>query len=168
MSKYETAPYKVIESEGRFEIRQYEAFYTAAVEDTKLDGSNGFNQIFDYISGNNADQKKISMTTPVFNELGKDKTSTEFVMPTTFDQTTLPKPANPKVNIKRVESRVAAVMTFSGSVNEQKIKIYETELLEWIRQKDLQPSGNFRLARYNPPFMPPFLRRNEIMIDVIK
>lgn len=71
LSKYETAPYKVLEKEELFEIRQYDAFYTAAVEEDTLEGSSGFRQIFDYISGNNEDQTKISMTTPVFNEMKK-------------------------------------------------------------------------------------------------
>ena len=73
LSKYETAPYKVLEKEGPFEIRQYDAFYTVAVEEDTLEGSSGFSQIFDYISGNNEDQTKISMTTPVVNEMKKKR-----------------------------------------------------------------------------------------------
>ena len=168
MSKYETAPYKVLQKEGNFEIRQYDAFYTAAVEGSTLEGSSGFSQIFDYISGNNEEKKKISMTTPVFNEMGNEKVSTEFVMPTNYTEDTLPKPANPKVKIKKTERKLTASVTFSGTTSAKKIREYEKLLLDWIEKKNMKPYGNFRLARYNPPFIPPFLRRNEILIDIFK
>lgn len=168
MSRYETAPYKVLIKEDNFELRQYDAYYTAAVEETSLNGSNGFSQIFDYISGNNEDQKKISMTTPVFNEMGKDTVSTEFVMPGSFTEDTLPEPGNKKIRIKKNDTRLAASVTFSGTVNEGKIRDYEKKLLEWIAKKGITPVGNFYLARYNPPFIPPFLRRNEVLIDIIQ
>ncbi|NCC78716.1 MAG: heme-binding protein [Clostridia bacterium] len=166
MSKYETAPYKVLEKEGPFEIRQYDAFYTAAVEEDTLEGSYGFRQIFDYISGNNEDQTKISMTTPVFNEMKEKKVTTEFVMPSKYSEDAPPKPSSAKVRIRRNEARLSASVTFSGSSTEKKIREYEKELMDWIHKKGLSPSGPFRLARYNPPFIPPLFRRNEILIDV--
>lgn len=168
MSRYETAPYKVLIKEDNFELRQYDAYYTAAVEQTSLNGSNGFSQIFDYISGNNEEQKKISMTTPVFNEMGKDTVSTEFVMPGSFTEETLPEPGNKKIRIKKNDTRLAASVTFSGTVSDSKIRDYEKKLLEWIAKKGITPVGNFYLARYNPPFIPPFLRRNEVLIDIIQ
>jgi len=58
MSRYETAPYTVLIKEDNFELRQYDTYYTAAVEETSLNGSSGFNTIFDYISGNNEEQKR--------------------------------------------------------------------------------------------------------------
>lgn len=166
MSKYETAPYKVIQKEGRFEIRQYDAFYTAGVLEQSLESSSGFRQIFDYISGNNKEEQKISMTTPVFNELGKDKVSTEFVMPKKYTEENPPEPSNPRITIRKTEKKKAASVTFSGSADPSKIREYESLLLKWIEKINMKPSGNFRLARYNPPFIPPFLRRNEILIDV--
>jgi hypothetical protein len=81
MSLYETAKYEVLEKEGKFEIREYEPYYTAAVPESDPVETYGFNQIFNYISGNNGSKEKISMTTPVFNELENGKFTTEFVMP---------------------------------------------------------------------------------------
>ena len=168
MSKYETAPYKVIKKEDRFEIRQYDAFYTAGVEERSLESSSGFRQIFDYISGNNKDAQKISMTTPVFNELGKDKVSTEFVMPKKYTEDNPPEPSSSRITIRKTEKKQVASVRFSGTTNQEKIREYENLLLEWIAGIGMKPYGNFRLARYNPPFTPPFLRRNEILIDVFK
>ncbi len=168
MSKYETAPYKVIQKEGRYEIRQYDAYYTAGVLEQNLESSSGFRQIFDYISGNNKDEQKISMTTPVFNELAKDKVSTEFVMPKKYTEDNPPEPSNPRITIRKTEKKLVASVTFSGTTNPEKIREYENLLLKWIGKISLKPSGNFRLARYNPPFTPPFLRRNEILVDVFR
>src|SRR5690554_2797785 len=103
MSKYETAPYKVVEKEGQFELRQYDAFYTAAVEEENLEGSYGFRQIFDYISGSNEDQTKISMTTPVFNEMNEENITTEFVIPSKYSEDAPPKPSSSRVKIRRNE-----------------------------------------------------------------
>ena len=167
MSKYETAPYKVLEKEGPFEIRQYDAFYTAAVEEDTLEGSYGFRQIFDYISGYNEVQTKISMTTPVFNEMKEKKVTTEFVMPSKYSEDAPPNPSSAKVRIRRNEARLSASVTFSGSSTQKKIEDHKQQLLAWIRKKNLTPTGPFRLARYNPPFIPPLFRRNEILVDIL-
>ncbi len=88
MSLYETAKYEVLEKEGKFEIREYEPYYTAAVLESDPVETYGFNQIFNYISGNNVSNEKISMTTPVLNELEQGQFTTEFVLPSksTFNQ----------------------------------------------------------------------------------
>lgn len=166
MSKYETVEYKVIEKEGNFEIRQYTTFYSAAVEKERMNDSAGFRQVFDYISGNNATNEKISMTVPVINELTEDKVSTEFIMPHKYSEESLPKPGNAAIRIKKNESRLSASVTFSGSVSESTIKDYERKLTDWLISKKIKAVGNFRLARYNPPFTLPAFRRNEIIIDI--
>lgn len=167
MSIYETAPYKVLIKEDHFELRQYDGFYTAAVEEDDLDGSRGFNQIFNYISGNNEARQKISMTTPVFNEMKTDSVTTEFVMPRTFTAAKPPQPDNANIRIKQKEARLVAAVKFSGTVHQKKLQQYQKSLLEWIDQQGKTPVGNFMLARYNPPFIPPFLRRNEVLIDIL-
>ncbi len=68
MPWYETAEYEVLLKEDSFEIRMYKKFITAKVNEDSLSGSKGFNQIFNYISGDNVEKRKISMTTPVFND----------------------------------------------------------------------------------------------------
>jgi len=168
MSKYETAQYKVLEKDGSFEIRSYESYVTAVVDEESMKGSRGFNQIFGYISGNNAKKEKISMTTPVMNELAHGKVTTEFVMPSHYSRESLPEPDNTNIQLKKKEERLCASVTFSGSVYEDKIKEYEEKLRKWVAAKHLKTIGGFRLARYNSPFTPPIFRRNEILIDVEK
>ena len=168
MAKYQTAPYRTIESDGQFELRSYEAFYTASVGSSKWETSDGFNQIFDYISGNNATGEKISMTTPVINELDPAASSTEFVMPSDYSAKALPTPRNSAVKIKSHDARMVASIRFSGTVWTKQVKEQEEKLRAWVQTKGLQLVGIPRLARYNPPFMPPFLRRNELLLDVKK
>lgn len=166
MPSYETAKYKVLEKEGKFEIRAYEGYYTAAVEESSITETNGFNQIFAYISGNNASKEKISMTTPVINELQKGNVSTEFVMPVKYAKEGPPKPDNEKIKIKKNKKKLCAAFSFPGKVNEEKLKESEGALIQWLNGKDIKTTGSFRLARYNPPFTPPPFRRNEILIDI--
>ena len=166
MSKYETAPYKVLEKDGDIEIRLYEGFFTAGVSENKSMDSDGFNQIFSYISGNNDKHEKIPMATPVINDMGEDSADTEFVIPHGYSAETLPKPNDPQVKINKVEGRLAASITFSGSVNENKIESYEQKLKEWLDRREIKMLGNFKLARYNSPFSLPPLRRNEIIVDI--
>lgn len=165
MSKYETAPYVVIKKENDYEIRQYESFYTATIDETSYDAS-GFNQIFQYISGDNQRGEKIAMTTPVINELKENAFTTEFVMPQSYTIETLPKPKNPAIQIKKTESKYCAAVVFSGTVNDQKITEYQEKLTSWLNENHIRPIGTLRLARYNSPFTLPLFRRNEILIDV--
>jgi len=167
MALYETAKYELIEKEGKFEIREYEGFYTAAISETNPMETDGFSEIFGYISGNNAGHEKISMTTPVINELEDDRFTTEFVMPDQYRENIPPAPENDRITIKKREKRQCGVVTFTGTVYKEKIEKHEEELLKWLEKRNRTPVGTFRLARYNPPITPPPFRRNEILIDIL-
>lgn len=166
MSRYETPEYQVLEKDGDIELRRYETYYTAAVEQDGLSQDSGFNQIFDYISGNNATQEKIAMTVPVINAMKGEKITTEFVMPRKYSLENLPRPNNPNIELKKTAGRITASVSFSGTVHEKEVRKYERILSEWLAKKNLKTSGEFRLARYNSPFSVPFLRRNEVLIDI--
>lgn len=166
MARYETAPYRVVANDDPFELRAYDGFYTATVDSSSWEGFGGFSQIFQYISGSNETREKISMTTPVLNEMTPAHATTEFVMPASYSSQTLPQPADPDIRIRYHEPCLAAVIRFSGSVSQERIEVQRIRLTNWILSKGLRSIGGFRLARYNPPFIPPFLRRNELLIDV--
>ena len=166
MTHHETPEYKVLEKDGAFEIRSYESYLTAAVKETSISEASGFGVIFDYINGNNSKEEKISMTVPVINELETGSVTTEFVMPRKYSKESLPDPVNPSIKIKRIEERLCASVSFSGSVSNHKVEKYQVKLREWLDEKNLKTVGGFRLARYNPPFYPPTFKRNEILIDI--
>ena len=185
----EEPKYTLIEKSASFELRSYEPKIIAEVEVSgSMDeaSSRGFRLIADFIFGNNVAEDgvkdKISMTAPVTMEV-QIKQSTKinmtapvamaqkgenwlvhFVMPSKYTLDTLPKPINSAVRIRELPARNYAVLRFSGFTGAKKVDKKTAELLEWMTDKGLQPSGQPELARYNPPIMPPFLRRNEVMV----
>ena len=163
MSRYETAPYEVLKKEGNFEIRRYGSFYTAAVKESNVADTSGFNQVFSYISGNNATHEKIPMTIPVINDLKEDHKTTEFVMPSKFITSGLPAPVDTQIAIRKYKEGLMGSVTFSGTVDPEKILFYKDQLISWLADTEWIPTGDFLLARYNSPISLPVFRRNEIL-----
>ncbi len=162
----EKVAYQVILKEGSFELRRYEPMLVVTSRNSDLSGGNGFNQLFNYISGNNQDSKKISMTAPVIDSLEGQLSTTSFVMPKEFGFHDIPLPNGPYLKPREIKARQVAVIRFSGTINAHVIKDKKTELEEWLKQKEIAPIGTMELARYNAPFVPPFARRNELIIEV--
>jgi hypothetical protein len=106
------------------------------------------------------------MTAPVVIEQSSAGWRVNFVMPSQYTLATLPKPNNSLVKIKSVPAKKFAVIRFSGLVDEEKMSKKVSDLEQWINSKQLKVIGNAELARYNPPWTLPFLRRNEVLIEV--
>jgi effector-binding domain-containing protein len=87
-------------------------------------------------------------------------------MPHHYSLENLPTPNNKKIGFVKVPSHKAAVIRFSGFVNENTLKKKTDELQNWIKDQEMGIKGNFISARYDPPWIPWFLRRNEIMVSV--
>jgi hypothetical protein len=165
---YESAEYKVIESEGAFEIREYPDLMLAAT-DSKMDsqGRDGsFMRLFQYISGANEAEQKIAMTTPVFmeGEIGKSDVSMGFVMPKEVAAKGAPDPKGAGVKLRERKGGRFAVIRFSGSMDSKLAKEKEAELRDWMETRGLKGEGSAEAAGYDPPFTPAALRRNEILI----
>lgn len=119
--------------------------------------------------------EKIAMTAPVVMEKSMEKSMEKnagetyrvhFVMPSQYTMATLPKPLNPKVTLREVAAQKMAVIRFSGFSTDEKVRIKTEALRNWIQQQGLKSIGNPQFARYDPPMMPAFLRRSEVMIAV--
>jgi hypothetical protein len=170
---YESAEYKVVESDGKFEVREYPDLMLVATT-TNLDaqGRDGsFMKLFRYISGANESDKKISMTTPVFMENNKQESAVQmgFVMPKDIAVGGVPAPTGEGVDVrKRVGGRFA-VLRFSGQLTNKSAKESEARLRAWMATKglvadDSMESSGVETAGYDPPFLPGPLRRNEVLI----
>jgi hypothetical protein len=123
--------------------------------------------------------QKIAMTAPVVTESasatppspvgsdavpGKDERwRMHFVMPSRYTMETLPVPNNPRVSLREIPAQQIAVRIFSGFVTEQRVREETAALHGWMKARGLAPVGAPQLARYNPPWSIPFLRRNEIL-----
>jgi hypothetical protein len=182
----EEAKYKVLEREGDFELRQYQPHIVAEtlVEgDFQEVGNEGFRRLYDYISGKNRKQQTIPMTAPVSQEASSEKIPMTapvnqeqvggkwritFLMPSKYTLETLPEPADPRVQLTKVPGLLMAALSYSGTWSRGRYEEKEKRLKELIRQKGLKIEGEPIFARYNPPFMPWFLRRNEVLIPVAR
>ena len=184
----EEPEYTILNQVDDFELRRYDPQIVAqtwVTGDQKQAGNKGFRILADYIFGNNTapsgESSKISMTTPVKMQ---PQTSTSakiamtapvalqendgtwrvrFVMPSQYTMQTLPKPNNSEVSIIEVPAKTYGVIKFSGLVGEEKVATKTAQLKEWMQ--NLNIVGTPEMARYNPPWTLPFMRRNEIMIE---
>jgi hypothetical protein len=165
---YESAPYKVVEADGKIEIREYPDLVLAST-DAKLEarGNDGsFMRLFRYISGNNASEQKIAMTTPVFMEPGGPETKGQmgFVLPQDVAKAGAPEPKADDVSLRtRVGGRFA-VIRFSGVMDATNAEAEETKLREWLKGRNLEGEESSERAGYDPPFTPGPFRRNEVLI----
>jgi hypothetical protein len=180
----EEARYTVLKEDGAFQLRKYDpqiVAETLVAGDFKEVGNEGFRRLFRYISGNNRAQKAIAMTAPVTQEGGSEKipmtapVSQEksggewritFLMPSSYTLETIPEPLDPMVQIKETPGRYLAAITYSGTWSQSRYEKHKALLGEWMAAQKLTPLGDPVWARYNPPFTPWFLRRNEILIPV--
>lgn len=180
----EKAKYTVVVREDKFELRQYEPYLVAEtmVEgDFDTVGNEGFRRLFDYISGKNRKRQSISMTAPVSQEAESEKISMTapvnqvrvgekyritFVMPAKYTMETLPEPLDDRVKLQAVSGQLIAALRYSGTWSKDRYEEKRTRLQALMRHKGLEAAGEPIFARYNPPFMPWFLRRNEVLIPV--
>jgi SOUL heme-binding protein len=187
--------YEVIEKSGDIELRAYAPMIIAeAVVDGTLDqaSNQGFRLIADYIFGGNiaksgAAGEKIAMTAPVTIESKSEPQSQKiemtapvtvepkegadnkwrihFVMPSKYTLATLPTPKNSRVTLREMPAQKSAVMVYSGFNGEEKLKQKTAALQSWMSERKLVATSAPQLARYDPPWTLPFMRRNELMIN---
>lgn len=185
VSNVEQAKYEVVKSHEQIEIRDYAPMIIAEVEvsgERKEAIKQGFRIIADYIFGNNKSNAKVAMTAPVVQEQSEkiamtapvsqrsdgDNWKVNFVMPSGYTMETLPKPNNPLVKLKKIEGKRFASIRFSGIASEENLK-KNTELLHnFITDNALKSQSVPTYAFFNPPWTLPFLRRNEVMIEIAK
>lgn len=164
MGKYQEPSYSVLHKDGAYEVRAYEPFVSVSTKDHTLRGS-GFNRLFSFISGQNKAQVKMPMTIPVIND-PTDETM-EFVLPLSMRKAAdAPQPLTDQETIKEYELSHAAVVRFSGRATQEKIQAQKTMLEQWIQAAGYKDRSAYIVARYNAPFTPTFLRRNEVIIQI--
>lgn len=166
MGKYESPEYTVKMKEGPFEIRAYKAFYIIEYEssvDPDVDAA--FGTLFRYIRSNNDQHEKINMTIPVIKAFTPQGMKMAFVVPKEkWDH--IPRPNDPRLTIRQFEEGVFAVITYSGRSTGDKEKMKTTELLQWIKDHQYEHQSHAMVAIYNGPYVPPFLRKNEVMVRI--
>ncbi len=161
----EKASYEVERADGPFEIRRYPEISVAST--ARIGGVNdqAFGRLFRYIDRGNQEERKIAMTTPVLIDRGAGG-SMSFVMPEDEARKGLPEPRSELVTITtRPAGRVAA-FTYSGRSERSNEDEAIAGIRRWIAEQGLQPTGDPVIAYYNAPWTPPFLRRNEVLVQI--
>ena len=166
----EQAKYEVLREINKVEIRRYPRLVIARVDSY---GDGGFNILFSFITGNNRQKSKIAMTAPVVSEqiamtapVLSETGSLAFVMPEGFTLETTPEPLDDRVKIVEIPERVVAALQFSGRWSNSIFKKKAKAMLEELAKAGIKSTGQVFSMRYNGPFTPWFLRRNEVAIAV--
>lgn len=91
-----------------------------------------------------------------------------FSMPSEYTMQNLPKPLDPDITLVEVPAKLFAVIRFSGSFDDlEKRRSKAEELSKWLlTQPQYKKVGEPVFAGYDPPFTLPFLRRNEVLIEI--
>ena len=188
----EEPSYTVLSQVEDFELRRYNEQLVAQTwvsGDQDTASRQGFKILADYIFGNNTApsgesskismtapvtmqsdnlngqaSRKIAMTAPVSMQQNNGKWRVQFTMPSQYTMQTLPKPNNPDVKIVQVPAQTYGVIKFSGLAGSKKVAKKTETLKSWMQTQKLVISGTPELARYNPPWTLPFMRRNEVMM----
>lgn len=168
----ETIHYDVLKKLDRIEIRQYPAVVFAVVENHDEDSS--FGLLFQYITGENKTKSRIAMTAPVITSekikmtapVITRKNYMAFAVPSTYTEKTVPIPTNPEVKIEVQPKKHMAILRFSGRRKAARVQKYSQELLTTLKNHEFQIKGEPILMRYNSPFTPGFLRRNEVAVEI--
>lgn len=179
---YESPTYRVVDQLGAVEVRDYDGYLVARtyVEgDLETAGNTGFRVLAGYIFGENrsreniemtapvtqseAQSTKIAMTTPVTQQPEDGRYLLSFMMPSEYSLETLPEPVDPRIEIAEVPPKTMAALRYSGTWSKKNYDKQLSRLHAALDQAGYEPIGEPVWARYNPPFTPWFMRRNEIL-----
>ncbi len=182
----EQPKYEVAYTDGDVEYRQYEPYLVAETEvtdagDFDAAGNEGFRRLFRYITGRNdggsdiamtapvtQDKKgaNIAMTAPVAQDPSADGWRIAFMLPSEFTMDVAPRPTDKRIYIRQVPGKLVATLRFSGRWTTRNYERYKAELAQSLQASGVSAVSEPMVARYDPPYTPPFLRRNEITVQV--
>jgi len=165
-------PYTEKGKSGEIEFRHYPELVLATVDNAGDDA--GFNLLFAYISGSNKPREKIPMTAPVITSqkipmtapVVSDAASMSFVMPAGSTWENIPEPLDSRVRIVVLPERDIAVIRFSGYAPPEDVDAAASRLQDGLKNAGIVTAGQPFLMRYDSPWTPGFLRRNEVAIEI--
>lgn len=183
-SRVKEPKFSVIEKKDGYEIREYAPYIEARVKVTgeyREALSTGFRILAGYIFGGNTSKQSIAMTAPVTEQksesiamtapvsetvLADNSRVVSFIMPEGYTLATLPTPNDKRIEIVEVPKHRSAVVRYSGYNSAEKVAEVKTKLLAYLKRDGVAVAGVPRGAGYNPPWTPPFMNRNEILVDI--
>ena len=176
--------YQVIRKIDPIELRRYDPYVVAEVvlnTTSENAGNQAFPILAGYIFGKNKGERKLAMTAPVTQTAAPVRlemtapvtqsavpsgTLVQFVLPKDITLATAPEPIDERVHLREVPATIWAVIRYSGGWSQSNYEEHLTQLKSLLEAAGVATRGEPVLARYDPPFMPSFLRRNEIWLEV--
>lgn len=186
--RVEEPAYALVREERGVELRRYAPVVRAVtvVENASWDRAlnEGFRRLAGYIFGGNTRQQSIEMTSPVTAQPSSSSSKiamtspvtaqpattgvrVTFTMPASHTLQSLPVPHNRAVVLEAVAERLVAVRAFSGFASRDTFERERQALLQGLTGLGVRAVGEPELARYDPPWTLPFLRRNEVAVEVV-
>ncbi len=180
----EKQSYEIVRSYDEFELRRYAPHLVAEVvvrAPFEEAGNRAFRTLFGYISGANQPKQKVSMTAPVtqrrpekipmtepveLRETDDGEYAVAFVLPSSFTLDTAPEPTSPDVQLHERPASLSAARRYRGKWTQESFDEHRQALQRAVTAAGFTPVGPARWDRFDPPFMPWFLRRNEVVQDV--
>jgi len=185
----EEAKYSVLLQDDEFELRRYppqivaETLVTGAFDSV---GNTGFKRLAGYIFGDNRSRNRVDMTAPVSQtpvsekiamtapvnqqavgqQIAGDQYRITFMMPAGSTLDSLPEPTDANVQLRELPVQWMAAVRYSGTWSESRYQQWQKSLQAWVQEQGWTPTGPPVFARYNPPFMPWFMRRNEVLLPL--
>lgn len=168
----ETIRYEESGSIGEVEFRRYPSIILATVTGTYENES--FWILFRYITGNNRSGKKMPMTSPVITPekiamttpVIVETNAMSFVLPESYTMKEVPEPLDTRIRIQEISPRDLAVIRFSGRASASDIDQVRDRLLKKLEESHIAVVGTPFLMRYNAPYVPGFMRRNEVGVEI--
>jgi len=188
-SRVEQTDYVLVKKMNGYEIRDYPAHIVAQ---TIVQGSygesmgNGFSILAGYIFGGNTKKESIAMTAPVVAQKGKSSRVSEsiamtapvmaktegdsqvisFGMPRSYTLETLPVPNDPRIEVVMIPAKKYAAMRFSWYFSYERVKRIQEKLFSALARDGIVAEGSTAYAGYNAPWTPPWMTRNEVLVEV--
>lgn len=165
----EEPEYTVLATTEQFEVRRYDSMRLAVYEaegDFENIGGQAFRPLFGYIAGKNASETRFAMTAPVIQQPAEDRWQVAFILPAGTRLEDLPAPDSSAVQIIEQPATTMAVIRYSGTWSKTRFLEHEQKLRTALSGSRWTACGDAVWARYNGPFTPWFMRRNEVQIPV--
>ena len=167
-SDIEEPSWDLLDTLGEVEVRLYAPTVQAVTDIGSSSGtSSGFRRLAGYIFGGNDRAQSIAMTAPVQETLTAGAPVMSFTMPSEYALEDLPAPDDERVSLVPIPARTVAAISFSGWATGPKVAKMRKRLLTTLEQHGVEVTGEPVLNQYNPPWTMPFLRRNEVAVEVM-
>lgn len=167
--KTEKQKYRTVLKDDELEIRYYPSATMATVYSSatnyKSVANSGFGKLARFIFGGNKENESIAMTAPVRMNMSEKGAEMSFVMPTKYNESNLPKPNDASIRIHESAPQYAAIISFGGYANDEKITLYKNKILQILSKRNIKVTGDYTFLGYNAPYQM-IARTNEIAIPI--